>query len=67
MQRYFEFPRLRKVSTFRMGTLIGMGLIVGCFTFGPTKGVSQTAREDVPKEYAEMENPTPPLSEKDLS
>jgi len=67
MQSDFQLPLLQRASAFRIAPRIGIGLVIGCLTFVPTKGVGQTAREDVPQEYSEMENPTPPLDEKDVS
>ncbi len=63
----FQSRRLQKTSGSRIATVLGLSLVLGCLTFTPTQGVGQTAREDVPQEYIEMENPTPPLSEKDVS
>jgi mono/diheme cytochrome c family protein len=58
---------MQQTSVFRITSLMGMSLVIGCLAFVPTRGVGQTARDDVPDEYIEMENPTPSLTEKDVS
>jgi mono/diheme cytochrome c family protein len=67
MQSDFQSPLWQKALNVRFTTLLANSLVVGCLTFVPTAGIGQTAREDVPQEYIEMENLTPPLDEKDVS
>jgi hypothetical protein len=67
MQSDFQSPLWQKALNVRFTTLMASSLVVGCLTFVPATGVGQTAREDVPQEYIEMENPTPSLTEKDVS